>query len=66
MIVIEIAFLFTKLSLPGDSEKTFRFSSHCLPHSVNTVPVKAERQAAGKLWIPIYLVFGLIRLGIEH
>ena len=64
--------LFTKLPWPGDSEGTFRSSSQaatCPPvyhtrRRLHTVPLIAERQA-GKLWIPIFIVFGLTRLGIE-
>ena len=64
--------LFTKLPWPGDSEVTFRSSSQaaaCPPvyHTrwrLHTVPLIAERQA-GKLWIPIFIVFGLTRPGIE-
>ena len=63
---------FTKLSWPGDSEGTFRSSSQvatCPPvyHTrwrLHTVPCNAERQA-GKLWKPIFIVFGLIRPGIR-
>ena len=64
--------LFTKLPWPGDSERTFRSSSQaatCPPvyhtrRRLHTVPLIAERQA-GKLWIPIFIVFGLTRPGIE-
>ena len=57
--------LFTKLPWPGDSEGTFRSSSQvatCPPvyhtrRRPHTVPLFAERQA-GKLWIPIFMVFG--------
>ena len=64
--------LFTKLPWPGDSEGTFRSSSQtaaCPPvyHTrprLHTVPLIAERQA-GKLWISIFRVFGLVRPGIE-
>ena len=64
--------LFTKLPWPGDSEGTFRSSSQattCLPvyhtrRRLHTVPFNAEGQA-GKLWIPIFMVFGLTRPGIE-
>ena len=64
--------LFTKLPWPGDSEGTFRSSSQaptCPPvyhkrRRLYTVPFNAERQA-GKLWIPIFIVFGMTRLGIE-
>ena len=57
---------------PGDSERTFRSSSQaatCPPvyHTrwrLHTVPLIAERQA-GKLWIPIFIVFGLTRPAIE-
>ena len=64
--------LFTKLPWPGDSKGTFRFSSQaatCPPvyhtrRRLHTVPLIAERQA-GKLRIPIFLVFGLTRPGIE-
>ena len=64
--------IFTKLPWPGDSEGTFRSSSQaatCPPvyhtrRRLHTVPFNAERQA-GKLWIPIFIVFGLTRPGIE-
>ena len=64
--------LFTKLPWPRDSEGTFRSSSQaatCPPvyHTqwrLHTVPLIAERQA-GKLWIPIFIVFGLTGPGIE-
>ena len=64
--------LFTKLPWPGDSEGTFRSSSQAATcpsvyHTrwrLHTVPLIAERQA-GKLWIPIFIVFGLNRPGIE-
>ena len=64
--------LFTKLPWPGDSKGTFRSSSQaatCPPvyhtrRRLHTVPFNAERQA-GKLWIPIFIVFGLTRPGIE-
>ena len=64
--------LFTKLPWPGDSEGTFWYSSQaatCPPvyHTrlrLHTVLFNAERQA-GKLWIPIFIVFGLTQLGIE-
>ena len=64
--------LFTKLPWPGDSEGTFRSSSQatiCPPvyhtrRRLHTVPLIAEHQA-GKLWIPIFIVFGLTRPGIE-
>ena len=64
--------LFTKLPWPGDSEGTFRSLSQaatCPPvyhtrRRLHTVPFNAERQA-GKLWIPIFIVFGLTRPGIE-
>ena len=64
--------LFTKLPWPGDSERTFRSSSQaatCPPvyHSrrrLHTFPLIAERQA-GKLRIPIFIVFGMTRPGIE-
>ena len=63
---------FTKLPWPGGSEGTFQSSSQaatCPPvyHTrwrLHTVALIAERQA-GKLWIPIFIVFGLTRLGIE-
>ena len=56
----------------GDSERTFRSSSQvatCPPvyHTrwrFHTVPFNAQRQS-GKLWIPIYTVFGLTRRVIE-
>ena len=65
--------LFTKLPWPGDGEGTFRSSSQaatCPPvyhtrRRLHTVPLIAERQA-GKLGIPIFMVFGLTRPGIEH
>ena len=64
--------LFTKLPWPGDSEGTFRSSSQaatCPPvdhtqRRLHTVPLIAERQA-GKLWIPIFIVFGMTRPRIE-
>ena len=64
--------LFTKLPWPGDSEGTFRSSSQAATcpsvyHTrwkLHTVPLIAERQV-GKLWIPIFIVFGLTRPGIE-
>ena len=64
--------LFTKLPWPGDSEGTFRSSSQAATcpsvyHTrwrLHTVPFNAERQA-GELWIPIFIVFGLTRPGIE-
>ena len=64
--------LFTKLSWRGDSEGTFRSSSQaatCPPvyHTrwrLYTVPLIADHQA-GKLWIPIFVEFGLTRSGIE-
>ena len=67
-----ITCLFTNLPWPEDSEATFRFSRQtatCLPvyHTrwrLHTVPFNAERQA-GKLYIPIFNVFGLTRPGIE-
>ena len=57
---------------PGDSEGTFRSSSQAATcpsvyHTrwrLHTVPLIAERQA-GKLCIPIFIVFGLTRPGIE-
>ena len=63
--------LFAKSLWPGDSEGTFRSSSQaatCPPvyHTrwrLHTVLFVAQRQA-GKLWIPIFIVFGLIRPGI--
>ena len=71
-IVICNYILFTKLPWPGDSEGNFRSSSQaatCPPvyhtrRRLHTVPFNAERQA-GKLWIPIFIVFGLTRPGIE-
>ena len=64
--------LFTKLPSPGDSEMTFRSSSQAATcqsvyHTrwrLHTVPLIAERQA-GKLWIPIFILFGLTRPGME-
>ena len=64
--------LFTKLPWPGDSEGTFRSSSQaaaCPPvyhtrRRLHTLPLIAERQAE-KLRIPIFIVFGLTRPGIE-
>ena len=64
--------LFTKLPWPGYSEGTFRSSSQaaaCPPvyhtrRRLHTVPLIAERQA-GKLRIPIFMVFGLTRPGTE-
>ena len=64
--------LFTKLPWPGDSEGIFRSSSQAAtcPSVYHTrwrlhiVPLIAERQA-GKLWIPIFIVFGLTQPGIK-
>ena len=64
--------LFTNLPWPGDSEGTFRSLSQaatCPPvyhtrRRLHTVSLIAKRQA-GKLWIPIFIVFGLTRPGIE-
>ena len=64
--------LFTKLPWPEDSEGAFRPASQaaaCPPvyhtwRRLRTIHLIAERQA-GKLWIPIFIVFGLTRLGIE-
>ena len=64
--------LFTKLHWPGDSEGTFRSSSQtatCPPvyHTrwrLHNLRLIAERQA-GKLLIPIFIVFGLTRLETE-
>ena len=63
---------FTKLPWPGDSKRTFRClsqaaSSPPVYHTrrrLHTVPLIAERQAE-KLWIPIFIVFGLTRPEIE-
>ena len=63
---------FTKLPWPGDSEGNFQSPSQdatfpSVYHTrwrLHTVPLIAERQA-GKLWKPIFIVFGLIRPGIE-
>ena len=60
------------MTWPGDSEGTFRSFSQaatCPPfyhtrRRLHTVPLNAEGQA-GTLWIPIFIVFGLIRPGIE-
>ena len=57
---------------PGDCEGTFRSLSQdvaCPPvyqtrQRLHSVPLTAERQA-GKLSMPIFVVFGLIQLGIE-
>ena len=64
--------LFTKLPWPGDSEVTFRSSSQAATcpsvyltrRRLHTTLLIAERQE-GKLWIPIFIVFGLTRPGIE-
>ena len=64
--------LFTNLPWPGDSEGIFRSSSQAATcpfvyHTrwrLHSVPLIAERQA-GKLLIPIFIVFGLTRPGIE-
>ena len=64
--------LFTNLPWPGDSEGTFRSSSQAATcpsvyhtrRRLHTVPLIAERQA-GKLWIPVFIVFGMTRPGIE-
>ena len=65
-------YILFKLTWPGDSEGTFWSSSQAATcpsvyhtwQRIHTVPLNAERQA-GKLWIPIFIVFGLTRLGIE-
>ena len=70
-VVIVITFYLPNC-LGQDSEGTFRSSSQdatCPPvyHTwwrLNTVPLFAERQA-GKLWIPIFMVFGLTQSGIK-
>ena len=64
--------LFTKLPWPGNSKGTFRSSSQaatCPPvyytrRRLHTVPLIAECQA-GKMWIPIFIIFGLTRPGIK-
>ena len=64
--------LFTKLPRSGDSEGTFWSSSqaatcpsvHHARWRLHPVSLVTERQA-GKLWITIFIVFGLIRPGIE-
>ena len=64
--------LFIKWPWPGNSEGTFRSSSQaatCPPvyhtrRKLHTVPLIAERQE-WKLWIPIFVVFGLTRPGTE-
>ena len=58
--------------MAGDSKGTFRSSSQAATcpsvyhtrRRLHTVPLIAERRA-GKLWIPIFIVFGLTRPGIE-
>ena len=67
-----IAFLFPSLPWPGDREGTFRSLSQAATYPpvyhtrwrLHTVSLIAERQA-GKLWIPIFIVFGLIQPVIE-
>ena len=55
---------------PGGSERTFRFSSQAAtcpsvyPVEASHCPFNAERQA-GKLEVPIFMVFGLTLLEIE-
>ena len=57
---------------PGDNEGTFRSSSQaaaCPPvehtrRRIHSIPLIAERQT-GKQSIPIFVVFGLTRPGIE-
>ena len=64
--------LFTKLPWPEDSKETFLSSSQaatCPPvyhtqQKLHNIPLVAECQAR-KLWIPIFIVFGLIRPRIE-
>ena len=64
--------LFTKLPWPGDSKGTFRSSSQAATfppvyHTrwrLHTIPFNAECQA-GKLWIPIFIVFGLTQPEIK-
>ena len=64
--------LFTKLPWPRDSEGTVRSSSQaatCQPiyhtrRRLHTVPLIAERYA-GKLRIPMFIVFGLTRPEIK-
>ena len=61
--------LFTKLPWPGDNAWTIHYSSQAatrLPHTVrlHLVPFNADRPV-GKLWIPVFIVFGLTRPGIE-
>ena len=60
--------LFTKLHWPGDSDCESQAAT-CPPvyhtwQRLHNVLLIAERQA-GKLWIPIFIVFGLTRPGIE-
>ena len=67
--VTAISFLFTKLLWAGGSKMTFRSSSQAATYSavyytrwrLHTVPFIAKRQAR-KLWIQIFIVFGLTRL----
>ena len=61
--------LFNKLPWPEESDGIFRSSSQaatCLPHTVEAshCPLIVEYQAR-KLWIPIFIIFGLTRPGIE-
>ena len=64
--------LFINLPWPKDSERTFWSSNQaiplptCLPPTVEAshCPFNAEHQVR-KQWIPVFLVFGLTRLGIE-
>ena len=70
MVINSNYILFTKLPWLGDNEVAFwSFQSSC--SSVNRTrrrlhpaPLIAERQA-GKLWIPIFIIFGLTLPGIE-
>ena len=61
--------LFTKLPWPGGTFRSLSQAATCPPvyhtrQGLHTVPFNAECQA-GKLWIPIFIVFGLTQLGIE-
>ena len=68
-LLVVIKSLLTKLSWPGDGEKTFRYSSQataCLPHTVETshcsfLSLNAKQESCKYQ----FLVFGLTRPGIE-
>ena len=72
-IILYCNYIYSPSCLGQETAKgPFGLSSQAAPCSpvyhtwwrLHTVPLIAERQA-GKLWIPIFIVFGLTRLGIE-